>query len=66
MTSAVRREQRTCPTCALTVTVVVADRETTVEYDMAEWTRRCRHCETGSPLACPAFARSIRRPPHQA
>ena len=48
-----RREPRACPICSLRLTVVHTSEGKTIEYDIAEWTRLCRHPQASSPLVCP-------------
>jgi hypothetical protein len=37
----------------LRLVIVHTSEGTSVEYDMAEWARLCRHPNRDSPLACP-------------
>jgi hypothetical protein len=60
MPSVIRRESRTCPKCALQLTVVHTTEGTSVEYDIAEWGRLCHHPDAGSPLACPELQTDLR------
>ncbi len=53
MPTTIRREARACPVCSLPLTVVHTSEGKTVEYDIAEWARLCRHPHVGSPLLCP-------------
>lgn len=63
MPTIVRREPVTCAVCRLQLTVLhtndgagdAADSEATIEFDVAEWTRLCRHTDQGSPLVCPSL-----------
>ena len=61
MPTILRREARACPICSLPLTVVHTSEGKTVEYDIAEWTRLCRHPDGGSPLMCPALGPQVRR-----
>jgi hypothetical protein len=56
MPTTLRRESRACPICALPLTVVHTSDGATIEYDVAEWTRLCRHPASDSPLVCPGLA----------
>ncbi len=62
MPTVIRREARVCPVCSLPITVVLTDEGLTFEYDVAAWTRLCRHPDAGSPLACPAMQSVVRDP----
>jgi hypothetical protein len=53
MPNSARREPLQCPVCGLALVIVENDEAPTVEYDMAEWGRLCRHPARGSPLVCP-------------
>src|SRR6202521_2564930 len=53
MPTTVRRESRVCPICELPLTVLRTSDGATIEYDVAEWTRLCRHPGVDSPLVCP-------------
>ena len=55
MATIVRRESRACPVCELRLTVLRTSDGTTIEYDIAEWTRLCRHPRCDSPLVCPGL-----------
>jgi hypothetical protein len=68
MATATRREAHVCPDCSLTLVVVHTADGKTIEYDISEWARLCRHPEGGSPLACPSLqqvAESWVRKPQQ-
>jgi hypothetical protein len=54
------RDLRVCPTCKLALTILQTDDGPVVEYDVAEWTRLCRHLGRGSPLVCPNLEPLIR------
>jgi len=41
------------------VTVLHTSDGTTVEYDVSEWTRFCRHPGSGSPVVCPDLQRPM-------
>jgi hypothetical protein len=60
MPNTIRRESHTCPKCALPLVVLHTDGDTTFEYDVAEWSRLCRHPDTGSPLACPGMRPAVK------
>ncbi len=53
MPNAIGRRQVECPVCGLVVVIVANDEAPTIEYDMTEWGRLCRHADRGSPLVCP-------------
>ena len=55
MTTIIRRESRVCPVCQLPLTVLHTSDGATIEYDVAEWTRLCRHPGSDSPLVCPGL-----------
>ena len=55
MPTIARRESRACPICQLRLTVLHTNEGATVEYDVAEWTRLCRHPDSDSPLVCPSL-----------
>ena len=55
MPTTIRREPIACPVCQLSLTVVHAGDGATIEYDVAEWTRLCRHPGVNSPLVCPSL-----------
>jgi hypothetical protein len=55
MATIIRREARTCPVCGLPLTVLHTSDGATIEYDVAEWTRLCRHPGSDSPLVCPSL-----------
>jgi hypothetical protein len=50
-----RRASRACPICGLPFTVLHTDDGATIEYDVAEWTRLCRHPDSDGPLVCPSL-----------
>jgi hypothetical protein len=60
MPTTTRREAQACPICGLHVTITHSPQGKTVEYDMAEWARLCRHPNTGSPLACPGLQPAVK------
>jgi hypothetical protein len=60
MPTTTRRSSHTCPRCSLALTVVRTGENVTVEYDIAEWGRSCRHQGSGSPLACPEVQSGLR------
>jgi hypothetical protein len=55
MASTPAREQCTCPVCELSLIIVRTGEGCTMEYDMSDWARLCRHPGSGSPLVCPAL-----------
>lgn len=54
MASTTRRETRVCPVCSLPLVRVDTGQDKSIEYDINEWARLCRHPDAGSPLACPS------------
>lgn len=61
MPTTIRREARACPVCSLPITVLHTSDGKTIEYDITEWARLCRHPGAGSPLTCPGLEAQVRR-----
>ncbi len=60
MPTAPRRVPHACPRCSLQLTVVRTDEGATVEYDVSEWAKVCKHPDAGSPLACPSVRQLLK------
>jgi hypothetical protein len=60
MATNTRRESHACPVCKLLITVIRASDGATTEYDVADWTRLCRHPGSDSPLVCPSLERQVK------
>jgi hypothetical protein len=54
------RTSRVCPRCALPIAIVHTDDGVRAEYDIGDWTLRCHHPQSDSPLACPAVTPSLK------
>ena len=55
MPTIARRVSRACPICHLPLTVLHTNDGATIEYDVDEWARLCRHPDSDSPLVCPGL-----------
>jgi hypothetical protein len=53
MPTTLRRDWQACPTCNLALTILHTSDGSSVEYDLGDWARLCRHRHKGSPLVCP-------------
>lgn len=49
------RETFECPACQLNLCSVTGSGGVTLDYDIAQWQKRCSATRAGTPCVCPQF-----------